>query len=498
VQEFVLARSVIVWCGEFFADAVDFDRIWREDEELPGHWNLSKSILKTPAWPLFKYRRDFRRIDKKEISSSFRLRNLLLSFASSQSSEVYDKVYGFLGIASNSPEDVHTIRPDYSKLPVEVLADVLRNQCCQQDTATEQGDHELLTFLLRMLRVSRIDLARYVLQNKSRLEEDIYVLAISDLMVASVDFLGSITRVGSYEHISELSHHNTKTALFKSSTNIPQLSNLNIRVLSTLVTSPETALALDFDKGGQGAGVLQVAIQKSTKTIMQGLSRYENEENPIPSGRSQSCSQNDQDLKGADFRQLLSRSLKGASETYRTTKQNIKEGEIGYQYRKYAVFAGTNNLTGVICDESSLGKGPTFFDNICMFDCGMASNKVLLVERHSPDRYIIVGSGIIAHSKSEPGSGGIVQSLQKMFRSATGDSTLTPSSESASSESSTSARKLCFHCHLSDLLELCRCGILNESQLDRLLEHSLKGTSDDEVHRCTIGTGQYPSLEFGA
>jgi hypothetical protein len=497
VQEFVLARSVVIWCGEYFADAVMFDKLWREDEELPNYWKLSQSILKTPAWPLFKYRRDFRRRGKKETSSNFRLRNLLLSFSSSQSSEVYDKVYGFLGISSNNPEEAHIIHPDYSKTPVEVLADVLRNQCCQPDGLGDQGDHELLIFLLRMLHVSRIDFARYLLRNKPRLEEHIYVLAISDLMITSICFMGSITRVGSYEHINELSHHNTKTALLRSSTHIPQLSNSNIRMLSSAIATPETALALEFDKGGRSAAVLQSAIQNSTQAVMQGLVRHKNEDDIMSLDQKLSLRQAKQDIKNTDFRQLLSRSLTSASETYRTAKRISKRQEIGYQYRKYAAFVGTNDLIGVMCDESSMGKGPAFFDSICMFDSFLESSKALLIERHSPDRFIVVGSAIVANSKSEPGSGGIVQSLQKMFRTNTGDTASIMLASDFSPQSEKVVRKLCFHCHLSDLLELSRCGILNESQLDRLLEHSLRGENDDEMHKCKVGTGQYPSLEFG-
>jgi hypothetical protein len=497
VQEFVLARSVILWCSEFFADAIHFDKLWREDEELPGLWNLQEAILKTPAWPLFKYRRDFRRRNLEEMSSYFRLRNLLMSFASSQSTEVYDKIYGFLGIALSTPGDTHTIVPDYSKQPVEVLADVLRNQCCQQSTAVDQGDYELLTFLMHKLRVSRLDFARYLLRNKPKLEEDIYILAISDLMVTSVCFLGSITKVGSYEHIHPFSYHNTKIALSRSSTHVSRLSNTDVRTLGTFVVTPEMALALELDKGGRGTSVLQAAIQKSTQSIMQSLSCQQSDPKTSPCDPSFSQSQTNQEVQGADFRRLLSRSLKSSSENYRIARRIAKEQESSYQYRKYATFTSTNGLIGVTCDESSLGKGPAFFDNICLFDGSTESTKALIIERHSPDRYTVVGSAIIAKSASRSRSGGVVQSLQRMFRTSKGDNTVTASQETLTSGINTDVKRLCFHIELSDLFELSRCGILHDAQLDLLLELSLKGESDDEVHKCKLGTGQCPSLEFG-
>ena len=95
----MLAKAAVIWCGEFFADATAFEKIWKEQEDLPGCPELFEAVQKTPAWPLFEYRREFQSMRSgQEVFSKIGLRSLLLSFKLSQSTVLHDKVYGLLGL----------------------------------------------------------------------------------------------------------------------------------------------------------------------------------------------------------------------------------------------------------------------------------------------------------------------------------------------------------------------------------------------------------------
>jgi hypothetical protein len=56
---------------------------------------------------------------------------------------------------------------------------------------------------------------------------------------------------------------------------------------------------------------------------------------------------------------------------------------------------------------------------------------------------------------------------------------------------------MCFHCHLSDLLELQRCQLLSDVQMSFLMEQTLRGEAEGKVHRCKQGVGDCSVLEFG-
>jgi hypothetical protein len=59
------------------------------------------------------------------------------------------------------------------------------------------------------------------------------------------------------------------------------------------------------------------------------------------------------------------------------------------------------------------------------------------------------------------------------------------------------AKAMCFHCHLSDLIELQRCQLLSDAQMSFLMEQTLRGEAEGKVHRCKQGVGDCSVLEFG-
>ncbi|KAH8712226.1 heterokaryon incompatibility protein-domain-containing protein [Phaeosphaeriaceae sp. PMI808] len=493
VQEFVLAKSVAVWCGKHTANAVAFDSIWREDQALSIHKRLSKAILKSPAWPLFKYRRDFRRGNGATTSSKFRLRDLLLSFSSSQSTETFDKIYGFLGIASNSLKATHAIYPDYSKAPVELLADVLRNQYSTQVQVSDQHSHEFLILLLRILHVSRREFARYILRIDSGLEKHVYVLFSSEFTAPPLSFLGQIIDIGSFEHVNEHRKYNAKSAVTDSSTSLRRFSSSDSVDLISAVTRSETALWLEFEEYGQGEALLHSRIQNSVYSIAQSLSSNAKPVEQSSSGSISTQNQPYQELENTDFQRLLSRSLTDASATYHRALQDLPEHR-GYWYRNIATFVGTNQVIGVMCQLDGYRDISLVATHICSFAGSKGSDKALIIQQRDQDGYAIVGLAVIAISKPETETRSITESLQSMFRGRR--AAPVRSFSSSSSQPEAPVLSMCFHCHLTDLLELNRCGILNEEQLDCLLEHSLE-EANENVHKCKIGMKKYPILQFG-
>lgn len=273
----------MLWCGELYADAADSDKVWQQRlEERVRTPTLIIDVPNTPAWPLFEYREAHRRRGKT--APEFRLRDLLLRFSSSESSEMYDKVYGFLGLASTSYGTAYPIRPDYSKSPVEVLADVLRNQCCQPSgIVAASGDHELLTFLLDMLCVSCIDFARCILLNKPLLEEPMFLLTVSDFMVAPLSTASTIIALGSWKEIGEMTYDNAKAALSDSAAEgLGSLTNADIRALSSALVDADTALGLEFDCHGRANEAIERTIKEFTNPLMRGLLRDESDAINIP------------------------------------------------------------------------------------------------------------------------------------------------------------------------------------------------------------------------
>lgn len=513
VQEFVLAKSVEIWCGELRAGAANFDSIWRDENNLGGFSTLAQHIRNSRGWPLFEYRRNFRhtrkyrrellgRRNSKTLKATFRLRDLIQSFSSSQSSEAYDKVYGFLGIAATGRGD--QIRPDYAKTPVELLVDVIRNQCQSKTARGEEDNHGFFMYLMQMLKVSRMQFARHILQHAPDLKPFIYVFTVSEFLVASMSFVGTIIEAGSSVHRAEAFQDTmwTTGSLSRSPMHPNGLSNADIRDLGALVRYPETKLALDFEDyhlpnavhRGKAEKLRQTVVAQTTESVVQCLidDRAEEKEDKGKSNRTSD------DISTKDLRQTFSRSFSNGTSQISSTRREQSEWDHQIRYEQYTTFLGTNKIIGMICTSGSADAPQVMAgDYIGVFTDDTVSKNALVI-RHAgiENRWVIIGFAVIITSKAELEPRGVVRSLQQAFGKAVPQSR-NDFNISDSALATTREETLCFHCHLTDLLELSRCGILNESQFDRLLDQSLLDDEDDEVHICSLGTGHNCVLDFG-
>jgi hypothetical protein len=464
VQEFVLADSVTIWCGELFAEALAFDELWSK-----YHAWLPEPLFKTPGWPLFKYREDFR--SEQNQRSGFRLRDLLMVFSTSQCTEAYDKIYGFLGIVREA-NDRFPIRPGYSKPPIDVLIEVLRNQCCQQYTDLDENNHDLLMLLMQILPVPRDKIANSVIRNNPVLAEDIYLLAVPGNMTASVYKIGWIVHIGDFEEIEGLSGLHVRDALFKSSESLRDIPWLDIPYLSHTIADPKAALGLEFDWSAEGSPSLKSTFRESGNTLVQGLiGGFYKFSHSHASRLGGSQFQRTRDLSNKDIRQLLQDSLTSISETY-LTEQKASQAGTGKMNRKYAVFEGSHGLVGITCDVNSLENvhgrplEPCF---VYAFVNERLPKRAMLVRRYDRDRLTIVGFAIIGTPTSSTRRG-------------------------STSYYGIEPEDFCFHFDLSDLVQLYACGVLNGPQLEHLLEQGLPRDRSDEVHKCKLGEELLPCL----
>jgi hypothetical protein len=156
-----------------------------------------------------------------------------------------------------------------------------------------------------------------------------------------------------------------------------------------------------------------------------------------------------------------------AANIYSAARAGPMRKHSDYHHERYTTFAGDNGIIGLAC-----GGGPGAYeiaagDRICMFSGITDSNNAFIVRRDPLGKWLISGFAVIL---------------------------LPALADKATLRDDT---KMCFHCHLSDILELQRCGMLTAFQISRMLKQTLRSESDDEVHRCNQGTGEHEILEFG-
>lgn len=489
VQEFVLAQSVEIWCGDLQVDAATVESIWRNGLASTPVASPTNLIYTSRGYKLFKHRNDFKRTkhyrrevlgrrNSKTLKSTFRLRDLLQDFATSESSVVYDRVYGFLGVASTGRGE--KIVPDYNKQPVELLVDVLRNQCHEDSRRGDSDDYRFLTFLMQALDVSRETLAQHILEMCPDLQPHLYILAATPCTTASISFISTITEVGEFvDHDEAFQQGTWSTRWTRSNMHPRSFSTQDIKDLGDYVTTGGTQTLLSFTdphvaygNPGPTEKVRQAMIETSADLVIGGLSRAARETGRDASARPQSGNGGNKVI-----RNIISRSISDdAAALYMAARSKLARRNTDQRHARYTSFVGTNGITGLAC-----GGGPGSYeigpgDRICTFTGITDVNSAVILSLDADKKWLISGFAIILFPELRTPA---VARKPSVLRN------------------SIVAKAMCFHCHLSDLIELQRCQLLSDAQMSFLMEQTLRGEAEGKVHRCKQGVGDCSVLEFG-
>ncbi|KAH7093314.1 heterokaryon incompatibility protein-domain-containing protein [Paraphoma chrysanthemicola] len=168
IQEFLLARVINVWCGTHSASWTGFEHICRSLERfetLHKPHLRSSLLLKTRGSIMCRQRREWwRERAQQEPPAGFTLRHLIEVYASSESSDIKDKVYSLLGLITEDSQRNNPLQVDYSKSNVSVLVDVVRNQCLWNSPDQIKRDNAFVGILKDSLHVSHVELAMHILE----------------------------------------------------------------------------------------------------------------------------------------------------------------------------------------------------------------------------------------------------------------------------------------------------------------------------------------------
>lgn len=170
IQEFILAKSVEIWCGNRSAPLEYFNQRFRyihraKKLSIPRH-AASDRVLESRGWILSKHRSQWQHGGIAGTkASTFGLQQLLQTYAHSQSTDIRDRVYALLGIACDTSQAQHPIVVDYAKSNIEVLVDVIQNQCQWNSPSEIATSYTFVSSLCELLEVSSAALIFYVIRH---------------------------------------------------------------------------------------------------------------------------------------------------------------------------------------------------------------------------------------------------------------------------------------------------------------------------------------------
>lgn len=198
IQEFILAKLVEIRCGHQTSPLENFEDIcrWLEDFGKPfkSRHSASAGITFSKAYRLFKHRAEWWRTNG--IARTFSLRRLFEAYTSSESSDRRDKVYALLGLACNISNDGSPIHADYSKTPVEILIDVVRNQCGWTTRKDELDNQRLVLLLKEALSVEHVEVYNHVLHHARDLLPFLHLLSTTEFVRTDLECIATVIEVG--------------------------------------------------------------------------------------------------------------------------------------------------------------------------------------------------------------------------------------------------------------------------------------------------------------
>lgn len=489
IQEFLLAKHVDVWCGVHHANADQFQAVLKIpngiQEALQFESNLgvrprlrrrigsssssddrskvdrhNSKLSTTPGWKLLQHRRLWcQPASNDSFGASFQLQALLKSFSASKCTEKHDTVYALLGIAQDANTPPHPIIPNYNKPAIEVLVDILRNQYSKGTSINSLEDQrKFLESLRLMLGITRLELARYILQRAP--DRDIHTILIATGLqsIAYLQIIGTVTRWrGSVYKNNKLTPDDEAqldaltphaSMLSTSMASDPKLSRgMHIGDMQKIIDClTEEDLPWDVPEleANELAGYM---ARETTSRIM--LSRTRESLTMCVNCRSRSCS-------CTGWRSVRNRRF-------------VLEPHMSYQ-----PFIGTNGLKGVIIAHGRLIKLHDM--RLAVVPGSTDVRNALVLERTEENDWCILG---VAHIFEH----GLSEEKRWPFQSLQADPPVSQVNI-----------QVCLSNDL--LLQLRLWDILDEPQLQYLLEQSLEAETIGRHHKCKSGPEDCSALKL--
>lgn len=203
IQEFILAKSVEIWCGDRSAPLKNFEKLCRYAQQsrkrLYPRPAETMGVLWSRGWTLSQHRSKWQHGGKAGIkASTFGLQRLLRTYAGSQSTDIRDRVYALLGIACDTSQAQHPIVVDYAKSNIEVLVDVVQNQCQWNSPSMITKSYEFIGSLCKWLGVSSAALIFYVIRHVPGAQSHIDILNTGTHVHVPLRFIGGVIDVGCF------------------------------------------------------------------------------------------------------------------------------------------------------------------------------------------------------------------------------------------------------------------------------------------------------------
>jgi len=457
VQEVLLAHVLEVWCGEHRADgdtlSAELLRFIAPSHSFDDH---ATNIPETArAWEssgrrLLSHRKIWLKAKSQpEFTRSFTLRALVETFGTLQSSDHLDKIYALLGISNDTNQGPNAIHPDYNKRPVEVLLDVLRNQHGKRGPRDAEN-HEFVDIVRRMLGVSRVALAKLITGRYENIQQHLFVL---------LEGLSPKIPIRLVDTVNYWSH--------SYSSDLP----------SSAVAKPSGCHWHKLDHRPQFDGVLA----NSTTALMACLAGEIVEADSA--GAGEKCNSQHTNIFDAMSGSVMNGAQRCSIAIQADSTATDGSGEA------YGTFVGKRGTSGTLFGPSSSVRTGM---SIAVLADASQPQAALLLQPSAPNSWSISAVAYLDQAPSPlpnksvsnstvSSSRALRQFLNEVYESARGKLSRLPRSLKVESPVTTVCLQ---YCDTIDLLDLCRCGVLDREQLKKLLEQALQDETLDGPHQC--------------
>lgn len=378
IQEFTLATTIELWCGELSAPWSGFEHICQSLERLakPSRPHTeSACVLTSRGSILAKQRSEWcRRHSATSKQSASTLLQLLQAYGGAESSDIRDKVFALLGLAYSTFMNEGSMVADYSKTKIEVLVDVIRHEFQWGSIEHDTSNRDFARLLRESLKVTPADLAAHITKCAPDLSPHIHCLATTERVYVPMILAGSIVEAGFKERPEGLYSTRTFRQWHKHRSNIhidpERLGSTIVSALRACLEDSDTREIMDLD--------LPKSFGKQDRTC----SVSKDQAIVIQAPQSPSTPQSTSDTLG------------------RATHKRAYDSSSPLEECVSHVFVGTNGLVGVTKAKVQHGDG--------IYTFATASNERAALIMRCPTGYgISMTVGTAAVSKPSTATSGI-------------------------------------------------------------------------------------------